>query len=187
MSILRLDDFDVPGFDIRVSVGLELKGEDASGDTSSTARADKGTKGKRLDVKLKIRFENEHMLRALFNFAEQKSNGDGQIYLVTNNTANAVGMREAKFSGKLQADEQENAHMWLVSFCLEEHKSVPERAAGRENSPKIVTQDNEGEPVADPLAMATGGAINAGEQAQDLSMFERFLKTVDDSLAGEDR
>ena len=45
MITMRLDDYKVPGFGLRVSGSFTLKKQDASGDTSSTAKAEKGHQG----------------------------------------------------------------------------------------------------------------------------------------------
>ncbi len=165
MPYLRLDDFTVPGFDLLVTLGLKFKDADASGDSSSTAKANKGAKGKKLDVKIKIRFRDEEDLRELTRVAEAKAKGDQKIYTVTNRTANAAGMRQAKFTGDFKAEEQEDKRCWQISFCLAEHKSNPELAEGREAAKSATVQQSE------------GGAVSAEEtkpeEAPQLTSFEK--------------
>ena len=189
MSVLRLDDYSVPGHNLLISLDLPFKSADASGDSSTTAKASKGTKGKKLDVKLNIRFEEKEEYRGLVQVAELEENGEGKVFTITNETANLAGMRQARFNGSLKVAEHESLKLWSISFALEEFKSVPEQAAARTVKPGVVTQTNNGDEVGeyDPLAMATGGAETAAENAQDLGLFERFLKGVDDSLASDEQ
>lgn len=177
MSFLLLDDFTVPGYGLQASLSNKFKDEDASGETSSTSTAKKGTKGKRLECKIYIRFKDEADLRALTRVAEQTSGGDNKVYAITNRTANAAGMRQGRFSGDFKADEQEGKRCWLVSFTLAEHISVPERAESRETPKSAEAQQNEGETVA---------SSTTGEQKQELSWFERKLKAVNDALGDYD-
>jgi len=172
MSFLRLDDFTVPGYGLQVSLGLKFKDEDASGESSSTSTASKGTKGKRLECKIHIRFKDEADLRKLTRIAEGKSGGDLKVYTVTNRTANAAGMRQARFTGDFKADEQEDKRCWLVSFALLEHVSVPERVEVREAKKDIQTPQNEGQAVTPPKA----------EEEQKLSPFEQWLKAQNDKV-----
>ena len=109
MGFLRLDDYTVPGYELTVSLSFDFKKDDASGDSSSTAKASKGTKGKRLSVSLKIRYADVEQLRELVHTAEAKQGGDGKIYTVTNDTANALGVRQASFTEKFQVTPQRAA------------------------------------------------------------------------------
>ncbi len=179
MPYLRLDDFTVPGFDLLVSLGMKFKDADASGDSSSTAKASKGAKGKKLDVKIKIRFTDEKDLRELTRVAEAKEKGDQKIYTVTNRTANAAGMRQARFSGEFTVDEQENARCWLVSFALAEHKSNPEMAEARETPQKAAAAQHQGTPVSAPEAPPREAPA---EEPQPLTDFDKWLMDVNQKI-----
>lgn len=144
---VMLDDFIVPGYGLTASLSIKLKDDDASGDSSSTAKASKGKKGKKLEVKTRIRFKDEADLAALFTRAEANEDGDGKIYAITNRTANAAGMRQGRFSGDVKADPQESLAVWEVTFTLAEHKSVPERAEEREEKSATQAPQNDGAPV----------------------------------------
>lgn len=176
MSFLRLDDFTVPGFGLITSMTLPFKDEDASGDTSSTSKASKGTKAKKLEAKVFIRFADENDLRALTRVAEAKKGGDGRIYTVTSRTANAAGMRQGRFTGDFKAEEQEERRCWLVSFSLSEHVSVPERAEAREPAKAATAQQSEGQAVAPP---------ENTEPAQELTWFEKKMQALDKMLGGD--
>ena len=150
VEYVMLDDFMVPGYGLTASLSIKLKDDDASGDSSSTAKAHKGKKGKRLEVKTRIRFIDEADLAAIFTRAETNAEGDGKVYTITNRTANAAGMRQGRFSGEVKAEPQESHAAWDVTFTLAEHKSVPERAEERESTPAAQAPQNEGAPVAPP-------------------------------------
>lgn len=125
-----LGDYHVPGHDLRADLSLKFKEEDASGETSSTASAAKGTKGKKLGVTVFLRFTEEDDLRALLEVAQAKEKGENKVYTITNLTANAAGMREGRFSGDFKVTPQEKLRVWQISFTIAEHLSVPERAEG---------------------------------------------------------
>lgn len=180
-DFLLLDDYTVPGFGLTTSLTLPIKDEDASGDSSSTSRAKKGDKGKKLEVKICIRFKHETKLSELISKAEAMSAGDGQVFTVTNRVANAAGMRQGRFSGDLKVDPQQGLDMWTVSFSIAEHKSVPERAEEREKPRETTTQQNSGQAV-DNAAAPTGStaATNTeAEQKENLDGFQRGLQTVE--------
>ena len=104
MSFLILDDFTVPGFGLNVSVSEQLKSEDASGESSSTATAKKGNKGKKLEVRLSLRFRHADDLRQLMRVAEATSGKDGKVYTITREDAFAKAKMEQyeqtlKFNG----------------------------------------------------------------------------------------
>lgn len=173
MNFLRLDDFTVPGYGLLTALALKFKDEDASGDSSSTATAGKGTKGKRLECKIYIRFKDDKDLRALIRVAEATIKDDNKVYTVTNSTANAAGMRQATFTGDFRADEQEGLRCWLVSFTLLEHISVPERVEARAAKKQAKSTQNTGQAVTPPPA-----------EEQPLSPFEKWLKEQSDRIGG---
>ena len=177
MSFLKLDEYTVPGYGLNVGISAPLKDEDASGETSSTARAKKGNKGKKLEVRLSIRFTDADDLRELMRVAEATNGGDGKVYTVTNDTANTAGMRQARFTGSIRADESENLRKWDVSFTLIEHISVPEMAEGREAKKGSATQKNEGTPL------GSGGEEPAGEEK--LTRVEKILQYLNEKIGPE--
>lgn len=180
MSFLRLDNYTVPGFGLIASLSMPFEDEDASGESSNTAKASKGIKAKKLDCKTFLRFTQEAELRRLTMIAQQRVNGDNQIYTLTNRTANAAGMRQARFTGDFRVDEQEDRQCWLVSFSLAEHISIPERAEARTEKkalPSSTTQEQPGEVVE---------AEQQTKPEQELSWGERFIKGVNDWIGSLD-
>lgn len=174
-DFLLLDDYTVPGFGLTVSLTLPIKDEDASGDSSSTSKAEKGKKGKKLEVKTRIRFKDEDKLTEFMALAEATSKGSGRLFTITNRVANAGGMRQGRFSGDVKIDPQEGLAMWLLTFSLAEHKSVPERAEEREARPEVAAQQNEGGKV--DAAAAPEGSTAESEQ---LDIFQRGIKKLND-------
>lgn len=69
---LYLNDTKIPGHDQKVSVDLKLASEDMSGNSSSTAKAQKGDKGKTIKVQTSIKFIDADQLSLLVNLAEAK-------------------------------------------------------------------------------------------------------------------
>ena len=173
-DFLLLDDYTVPGFDLSASLTLPIKDEDASGDSSSTSKADKGKKGKKLEVKTKIRFKDEDKLTEFMALAEAMSKGDGKLFTITNRIANAGGMRQGRFSGDVKVDPQDGLAMWTLSFSLAEHKSVPERAEQREGTPSVAAQQNNGGKV--DATAAPEGSTTENEQ---LDTTQRWLKKLE--------
>lgn len=173
VEYVLLDGWTVPGYGLTATLSLKLKDDDASGDSSSTSKAKKGNKGKKLEVKTHIRFTDEDDLRELFTKAEAMSSGDGQLYTITNRTANTAGMRQGRFSGEVKAEPQESLAEWLVTFSLSEHKSVPERTEEREEKPQAVAPQNEGQAVAPPPQE---------EEKQELDWFQKKLQNLNEVL-----
>ena len=64
--------------------------------------------------------------------AEAQDNDARQINRISNQTAEALKIRQVKFQGVVRADEQESHRQWSVSFELVEHLSVPERVEQRQ-------------------------------------------------------
>lgn len=178
-DFLLLDDYTVPGFGLTVSLTLPIKDEDASGDSSSTAKAKKGDKAKKLEVKVCIRFKDEAKLSALVSKAEAMSAGDGQVFTVTNRVANAAGMRQGRFSGDLKVEPQQGLAMWTVSFSIAEHNSVPERAEEREEPRETSTQQHSGADVDNAAAPAGSTATGTVDKEENLDATQRCLKKLE--------
>ena len=176
MMFLRLDDYTVPGFGLRVSGAFQLKKADASGETSSTTKADKGTKGKTLTVTTQIRYQDEADLLELIRISEAKGSGEsGKVYTITNTTANAAGIRQVIFADRVSWDEQEGRRCWNVSFTLAEHKSVPERAEARKADKPLT--------AASSSPAAGEGAIAPAEQAEkEMGWIYKLLKKANDAI-----
>lgn len=177
MITMRLDDYKVPGFGLRVSGSFTLKKQDASGDTSSTAKAEKGIKAKTLTVTTQIRYKDESDLRELIRVSEAKGGSGAKVYTIANTTANAAGIRQVVFSDRVSWDEQEGRKCWNVQFTLAEYKSVPERAEAREKAKPASAGQNNGAAV----AAASGDA-----GMEELGGFWAWLKGRDNFIGAYD-
>lgn len=178
MITMRLDDYKVPGFGLRVSGSFTLKKQDASGDTSSTAKAEKGIKAKTLTVTTQIRYKDESDLRELIRVSEAKGGSGAKVYTIANTTANAAGIRQVVFSDRVSWDEQEGRKCWNVQFTLAEHKSVAERAEAREKAKPASAGQNTGGTV-------TPAAGTEGEAAEkEMGIVERALYWYENTVAG---
>ena len=168
----------------RINLTMELKDSDMSGQTANTETAEQGIKGKVMAVTGLIPFKSPEILNRLLFLAQQTDSGKRKIYRIGNELAKAVKIRQVKFTGRVQSDEQESLMAWKVSFTLREHLSVPEVKALREseNLPTAKTQStdsaNKVTPKAHPAAVSETQA-----QTPEMSGFAKTLKAVDEWLA----
>ncbi|MDX7786992.1 baseplate complex protein [Aeromonas caviae] len=179
-AMLTLDGEPITMKSMRVSASMQFQDKDQSGQTSSTSSAEQGAKGKELDVSGLIPFKEERMLSRLFELADAKgSGGKRHIYRVGSLLAKSVKVRQARFAGRITASEQEGLLAWQVQFTLKEFNSVPEKRERRlpKQAPTV------GQGTANTSAAKPGGK-EVGDEAQDLSSFERYvLQPMDDMLA----
>jgi hypothetical protein len=129
---------------LRITVSQALASEDASGQSSSTDVAETGTKAKVLSVSGLISFDNNEYLSQLFALAEATEEGARTIYRINNHTASALGLKQVRFSSKIEAAEQETTRQWRVSFLLTEYRSVPQKV--EERQPEEVANVQGGDP-----------------------------------------
>ncbi len=178
---LHLNGTKIPGHSQKVSIDLKLASEDMSGNSSSTAKAKKGDKGKTIKVQTSIKFIDADQLSLLVNLAEAKdSNGEQVIYNIVNNTANAMNMRQGFFDETFSVKENDSTEDWSISFSLSEHLSVPEKQEARRDAKKVSEQPAKGTPV---NGQSTGAAAPVvAEQAVELTPLEKNLKVFDDFL-----
>ncbi|WP_445946389.1 baseplate complex protein [Shewanella sp.] len=124
--MLNLDDKSIVLKSLRITASQELASEDASGQSSSTDSAETGLKAKTLSVTGNIPFHKNEHLSSLFELAEAVESGARKVYRISNKTANALGIKQVRFSGNISAAEQETTRQWIVSFTLSEYRSVPQ-------------------------------------------------------------
>lgn len=130
--MMLLDDFRIPGKDLRVVGNLELRTEDIAGETSGTDSVEKGIKPKILRVSVMLPFADSNDLKALVSKAEAvDSAGVRKIYTVSHLSANAAGIRQVRFFEHLNWREDRTLRIWRVSFTLQEYLSNPERVENR--------------------------------------------------------
>lgn len=165
----------------RLTLSMEFKEKDTSGQTSGTSGAEQGEKGKELQVTGLIPFSDQAALARLFELAQDKGDGnERKIYRIGCELAEAVKIYQVKFAGRIMAPEQEGLLAWRISFTLREHLSVPEKREQRSLKPEaIIGQATEGSDSVNPPP-----SDEQGEQ-RELSRFERVLKRADQALAGK--
>ncbi|WP_319780785.1 hypothetical protein [Maridesulfovibrio sp.] len=145
-NFLRLGSYNVPGYNLKVTGGMEIYEEDLSGETSGTDTAHKGIKPKTLSVSLNIRFKDDTKLQKLISVLETKdSTGEMQVYTIANLTANAGGITQVKCFERVEWTEQENLRAWSVTFKLREHLSVPEKVELRQKGAAAVVENESGQ------------------------------------------
>lgn len=172
MSLL-LDKFAVRGLNLKIAATLPIEDKDASGQASTTDSNDQGFKAKTFKVSLAIRYENESYLTELMKLAEAvATGGQRKVYLITNKTAQAFGVKQVKFTSMVTAREDDNLEQWLIEFNLKEHISNPERVARRQASGAVNQQQAPGVPVEE------------SEQQEQLSWLERQVKKLDTWIGG---
>ncbi|MFT7680619.1 MAG: hypothetical protein ACI935_000050 [Moritella dasanensis] len=178
--MLTLNGAQLPLKNLRISVRQQLAGQDMSGQTSATDQAETGSKGKIMNVKGVIPFNNKQLLTNLFRMAEALEDGARQIYRISNQTAEALKIRQIKFQGAIRADEQDTLRQWSVSFELIEHLSVPERVEQRQPDKAAAQQKVQG--VSTPVA--SGQSENVPPDTDvELTGVLKVLKTIDNALA----
>jgi len=179
---IYLNDNKIPGHNQKVSIDLKFASEDMSGNSSSTAKAQKGDKGKTLKVQTTIRFIDADDLSLLVNLSEAKNAaGEQAVYHIVNPTANAMNMRQGFFDETLSVKENDSTEDWSISFTLSEHHSVPEKKESRKAEKKVTEQAPKGTPV-NASGAANPNAVT--EQAVELTPFEQKLKGLDAFLGG---
>ncbi len=117
---------------LKITASQVLASEDASGVSSSTDVAETGIKAKLLTVTGYVQFKNNDHLSQLFELAEATKDGARTIYRISNHTASALGIKQVRFSSKIEAAEQEQTRQWRISFSLAEYRSVPQKVEERQ-------------------------------------------------------
>jgi hypothetical protein len=179
---LFLNGTKIPGHNQKVSIDVKFASEDMSGNGNSTAKADKGDKGKTIKVQTSIKFVDADDLRRLVNLAEAKdASGERMTYHIVNHTANAMNMRQGFFDESLSVQENDSTEDWRISFTLSEHHSVPEKKEARKAEKKVTEQTPRGTAVNGQAPGATApDAVT--DQAVELTNTEKNLKWFDDFL-----
>lgn len=139
--MLSLNGALLPLDNMSVSMSMELKDQDMSGQSSSTDNAEQGDKGKVLSFSGTIPFKSIENLTKLYQFASAKEADDTrQVYRVGNNLARSLKIREAKFTGTITATEHDSLLAWNVAFELREFNGVAEQKDNRQKQQNQVNQ-----------------------------------------------
>ena len=177
MTGLLLNDNTIKGQGLRVSGSLLIDTEELGAQTSTTARAQKGFKPKKLTVTLQIRYDNEKDLTRLMALAESvDSNGKATVYDIINKTANAMKVRQVTFIDNVRVNEVEGKDAWTISFMLAEYLSIPEKKEQRQPAANATQQTADGSV---PVAQTTAPEPTA----QPLTGFEEFLQGIEERIS----
>ncbi|ECI4647632.1 DNA-binding protein [Salmonella enterica subsp. enterica serovar Ball] len=131
-SLLALNGQAIPLKRLSVSLKLNIRDKDASGQSSSTATSEQGIKAKELQVSGLIPFDTPGDLTLIFRLAEAKGQDGAQlVYRINNRDARAVNMQQGIFSGAVGAVPEMGLMAWKIDFTLKEKLSSAEKAAGR--------------------------------------------------------
>ncbi len=174
MIALILNDTTITGYGLKVSCELALPEDDLSGQSSSTATAEKGFKPKRLKVSLNIKYEDADVLSTilLLSSATDEDTKKRTVYNIDNQTASAFGVRQVRFSDRVSAQEMDGSHAWSVSFTLLEHLSTSEKIESQrlaESEPNLAEADQ-----------------NAAQESQaDSTWLDKVLTYLDGNLSKE--
>lgn len=179
---MRLNNFTVPGDELRIRGGVLIENESLAGNTSATTRTNNGIKPKTFYVRMLIKFKNASQLTELIRTAEaQDEKGNMVVYDVVDPTINTANVRQVQFDGNLSWRDHGTLRAWQVSFNLVEFRSVPEKNEKRKEEAKqaVTAQSAEGQeiPTVDTIEDA---------QTRQLTRFETLLARIDNLLAPDE-
>lgn len=179
MITLVLNDTKITGYGQKVTCELALPDEDLSGQSSSSAVAEKGFKPKRLRVSLNIKYENVSELSeiVLLSTATDEAKRTRKVYNIENQTAKAFSVRQVRFTERVSAQELDDTQAWSVSFVLVEHLSIPEKVEAiniATNEPAVAPADNN---------VVSDAAVSNDEP---MSWLENAFAYLDSALSSED-
>lgn len=173
---LALNGEAIPLQNMRVTISMQFQDKDQSGQTSATTKSEQGIKGKELRVVGEVPFKKPEILKRIFELASARdSAGKLQTYRVAHDVARAVNLREATFTGTLDAPQNDGKMSWLVTFTLTEHISVQEKREARASAKTSAKKQG--------VAGGSAAGQSAGEDTEKLTWFEsKVLKPVNDAL-----
>lgn len=161
----------IPLSNLEVSLSMKLPDKDQSGQASSTASSEQGTKAKEIKVSGLVSFDDASLLAEIYSLAEATAtDGSKRRYRVNHSLAQAVKFREAVFTGSVDATKEADLMAWKVSFTLKEYFSVAEKKALAS--------------ITAAQTQTAQGTTSAEETPEALSGFERILQKIDKAIGG---
>ncbi|TMP88506.1 hypothetical protein CWC05_03495 [Pseudoalteromonas ruthenica] len=126
--MIALNGVKVPGSNTRVHANFDLAGTNQSGVGSFAITSEEGTKPKGLTISTVLRMDELDALERITRWAEAENDyGERQVYTITNELAQSMKIRRAKFAGKINVKEDQTLKAWNLTFKLVEVKSVAEK------------------------------------------------------------
>lgn len=175
---MMLDDYVVPDKNLRVTMTMQFDSESLGAQTSATDTAHKGIKPKAFNISLSIPFKEADQLSKLISIAQAtRSDGALHVYDIVDQTANAVKVRQVKFSDSFAAREDGQLQAWNVQFSLTEYLSVPEKAEQRTETGAASAQTADGEVV-------SSSDSQTDDDLKPKTGFEQLLYKVNKGLEG---
>lgn len=175
---MRLDNYAIPGFSIKVSCSLSIEGTSLSGQTSATDAAHQGFKPKQFNVSLELPYKYKSQLTELMNVAEALGEaGKRKVYTLIDETGNAMNVRQVQFASTVAARPADKIKAWQINFGLQEFQSVPEKVEKQQQQTTATAVAPAGIQI---IAAAT---VEPAQEVQPLTGFERVLQKMDNALA----
>lgn len=179
---MRLNDYTVPNKEFTVDVAIDFKSESLGAQTSATDSANQGIAPSVLNVNLLIAKTDPRLLSELTAIAKAtQADGSQTVYNVTDETANAMSIRQVRFSDRFSVRQDPRLKAWQISFALTEVKSVAEKVEKRQEVAKPKAQAASGTTVAAPPVQAPTPTTET--PPEKLTGFEAVLASVDKSLS----
>lgn len=180
--ILTIGGITLPLKSCKIEPSLEIKEQDMSGQTSSTATAEQGNKGKVLNISGIIPFNDPFTLKNLFDLADKKTVttktivdkgkyglGKGtsktktiinrEVYIIGTEIAKLLKIRRVRFSGSVNATQANGLQAWQVSFQVREVISPNEVL-------EVQTIKQNSSPLLEAIAIPKG-LVQSVDNAQD--------------------
>jgi hypothetical protein len=174
---MMLNDFTVPNKELRVTVGMRFESETLGAQTSATTTAEKGIKPKVITVALLLPHDDVDVLSDLTRVAQAtKADGSLVVYDIVEPTANAMNVRQVKFTDSFDVRDDYRLRAWQINFSLQEFISVPEKMEQRQTKVVGATQTATGQVVA-------GDADDETQEPQAMGNFEKILANLNTKLA----
>ncbi|WP_257293636.1 DNA-binding protein [Endozoicomonas sp. YOMI1] len=177
---MQLNNTVIKGQGITVSAALVIDTEELGAQSSSTDRAQKGFKPKKLTVNMEIRQKDHKDLSRLLSLAESvDSNGRQTVYNILDNTAKAMKIRQVTFIDNVRVTEIADRRAWSVSFMLAEYYSIPEKKEARQEPVQPIAQTTAGSTPVEPVAQQQGQ--QPGQP--NYTGFEKILAAVEEMIS----
>ena len=177
--MISLDDKKIMMSGIKVNLKMTVASAELSGMGSSTASADAGFKPKTFAVTGQIPHDKPEHLQQVFALAEKTDDTGRHVYTIVNHTAQALKVRQVKFSGDVTAKDNKTLNAWDVGFSLTEHRSIAEK------------KEEQQTPQEAPATQAPGQAVAPSQAAPDDDLkpktdTEKWLAKWDEKLADDE-
>lgn len=159
---MKIGDLSIPGpgYALFVDAQIDMPTDDLSGNTDTTDRADRGVKPKKLMVTFSLRHnkaEYQYMTEFIALAEAKDSKGEAIVYTVVHPLAQAMRIRQMRFSATLNIVKDDILKKWDLTFVLEEFRSVPEKLAAQNQVRYVADPAESFESEMQKIEAQTGG------------------------------